>query len=306
MMNILVTGAFKYSDGQISTIKDLGFNVFYLQEEKNELPCSAQSIDAVVGNGIFLYHKIEDFTELKFIQLTSAGFDRIPMEYVKSHGIQIYNARGVYSIPMAEWAISNVLDIYKKTGNFRKKQDCHEWKKQRDLIEINAKKVGILGAGNIGQEVAKRFSAFGAHVVGFDVKSFKHPYFDDLRLISELEQYLPYLDIVVLTLPLLDSTRHLLTYERLQQMKDHSILVNISRGAIIDEKALVQSLFNGKPGYAALDVFEEEPLSIDSPLWNMPNVFVSPHNSFVSDGNSERMFNVILCNLKAFISKIQY
>ena len=299
-MNLLLTGAFNYTIEQIKSIEDLGFNVFFMQYEKEELPCSAETIDAVVGNGLFLYHKIEDFTNLKFIQLTSAGFDRVPMGYVKSHGIKIFNARGVYSIPMSEWAICKVLDIYKKTESFRQNQNNCEWNKQRDLREINGKMVGVLGAGNIGQEVAKRFSAFGAQVMGFDVHQFEHPYFNEIRFISEFDQYLPYLDIVILTLPLLDSTRHLVSFERLQLMKKNSILVNISRGPIIDEHALIKSLMKGKPGYVALDVFEEEPLLTESPLWNMPNVCVSPHNSFVSDGNSDRMFNVIYVNLQNY------
>ena len=114
-MNLLVTGAFKCTDSDIQTLSNMGNDVIFHQMESESLPCEYDWVEGVVCNGLFLYHPIERFPNLKYIQLTSAGFDRVDMNYVKQHYIQIFNARGVYSVPMAEFAIAGVLDLYKQS-----------------------------------------------------------------------------------------------------------------------------------------------------------------------------------------------
>ena len=113
-MELLVTGAFSGAKLHMRDLEEKGHRVHFLQFEKDELPCPPDQIEGVICNGLFLFHAIEKFTRLRLIQLTSAGYDRVPMDYVKANGIQIYNARGVYSIPMAETAVAGVLDLYRK------------------------------------------------------------------------------------------------------------------------------------------------------------------------------------------------
>ena len=108
-MNLLLTGCFKYSEEQMQALRSLGYTIYFMQQEKKDLPLEASEVDATVCNGLFLSHDIAKFARLKFIQLTSAGFDRVPVEKIKERGIELYNARGVYSTPMAEWAIFRVL-----------------------------------------------------------------------------------------------------------------------------------------------------------------------------------------------------
>ena len=120
-MNLLVTGAWQGAKDGIEQLKTLGHQVQFLQFEKDELPCSYEWVEGVICNGLFLSHPIERFTHLKYIQLTSAGFDRVDMQYVKKHNIEIHNARGVYSIPMAEFAIFGVLELYKQGKFFQQK-----------------------------------------------------------------------------------------------------------------------------------------------------------------------------------------
>lgn len=131
--------------------------VVFMQWENGELPCEYEWIEGIVGNGIFLSHSIEKFEKLSYIQLTSAGYDRVPMDYVKEHHIEIYNARGVYSIPMAEFAIGGVLQLYKQARIFSNNQKNHQWIKRRGLLELNEKSVCIIGCGSVGTECAKRF-----------------------------------------------------------------------------------------------------------------------------------------------------
>lgn len=300
-MNLLLTGCFNYSDDQIRVLESLGYTIFFQQQESDIISFPVADIHAVVCNGIFLSHAIEDFRSLRFIQLTSAGFDRVPMDKIEGRDIKICNARGVYSVPMAEWAIFRVLEHYKKGWLFHKEQLSAQWTKYRGLREILGKKVAVLGAGNIGQEVAKRFQAFGAETTGFDIHTNPTMGFDSMALTETLKESVEQFDILILTAPLLPSTRGVISREVLLEMKDNAVLVNIARGGLIDEEALSEVLSERKDLFAALDVFETEPLVADSSLWTLDNIAISPHNSFVGDGNNERMFRVIYDNLKSFI-----
>lgn len=302
-MNLLLTGCFKYTEEQIKKIRSLGYNVFFMQQEKDELPLSVANIDVVVCNGLFLSHDIKAFTSLKLVQLTSAGYDRVPVAYIGKRGIKLYNARGVYSMPMAEWAVFRVLEYYKQGWFFRKEQDAKRWTKHRGLREIAGTKIAIIGAGNVGQEVAKRFHAFGAETTGFDVHVNPTKGFDKMLLTETFGDCVGMFDIVIVTAPLLPSTRGLISRNILKQMKTDAMLVNIARGGLIDEQAMCEVLVERKDLFAALDVFEKEPLQDDSPLWQLSNVALSPHNSFVCDGNNKRMFNVIYQNLKNFMEE---
>lgn len=294
-MNLLVTGA--WSDGKncIAELETMGHNVTFMQYEKDALPCDYEWVEGVICNGLFLSHPIEKFTNLKYIQLTSAGFDRVDMNYVKAHNIEIHNARGVYSIPMAEFAICGVLQLYKQAAFFRENQKQHLWEKHRGLLELAGKNVLIVGCGSVGNECAKRFRAFDCTITGVDLYPREDSLYCVILPLDELDNALKQADIVVLTLPLTEQTRHLIDDSKLSFMKDGATLVNIARGAIIDTDALLNHIdrFTG----AVLDVFEEEPLNENSPLWDKPNIILTPHNSFVGEGNGERLRTIVFLNL---------
>lgn len=301
-MKLLITGAWKSTNTQLNQIEAMGHSIVFMQNEKDELPRSYEEVEGVICNGLFLHHSIEKFTSLRYIQLTSAGFDRVPMDYVQAHGITIHNARGVYSIPMAEFAISGVLQLYKQSGFFYENQKKSVWEKHRGVLELYGKTVCIVGCGNVGTECAKRFQAFGCKVLGVDLYPREDNAYEKIYSLSSLDDALLQSDVVVLTLPLTEETRGMMNEERFNAMKDGSVLVNIARGAVVDEQALLKAVDEKLLG-AVLDVFEGEPLSADNPLWKKANVIVTPHNSFVGDGNGDRMYQVILENLNkdAFI-----
>ncbi len=302
-MNLLLTGCFDYSKHQLQSLEALGYNLHYIQYEKDDLPIDPATIDAIVCNGLFLHHDLAQFSNLGFIQLTSAGYDRVPVNSIDERCIQLHNARGVYSIPMAEWALFRVLEHYKDARGFNKQQESKQWLKHRNLREVDGTKVAIIGAGNVGQEVGKRFQAMGAYTTGFDIHTSETIGFDDMELTEIFPEKVHNFDIIILTAPLLPSTKGMINERILTRMKDNSIIVNIARGGLIDETALINILSARKNIFAALDVFEEEPLNIDSRLWDMENVAISPHNSFVGNGNNERMFKIIFSNLKSFIEQ---
>ena len=287
----------------MNVLRALGYTVYFMQQEQEDLPLLASDVDVTVCNGLFLNHDINDFTHLKFIQLTSAGFDRVPVDLIKARGIELFNARGVYSMPMAEWAIFKVLEHYKQGWFFYQEQIAGRWTKHRGLREIAGIKVAVVGAGNVGQEVAKRFQAFGAETTGFDVHTHETVGFHSMALTETFQESIGEFDVVVITAPLLPSTRGLISREVLKSMKVNAVIINIARGGLVDQQALIEVFLQRPDLYAALDVFEEEPLPFSSPLWKMTNVAISPHNSFVSDGNNKRMFDVIYTNLKNFLKK---
>ncbi len=295
-MNILITGAWNHASKYLDIIEQQGHSVIFMQHEKNELPCSYDWAEGIICNGLFLTHPIEKFKNLKYIQITSAGFDRVPMEYIKEKKIEIHNARGVYSIPMAEFAVYAILQLYKKAAFFYEKQKKHRWEKHRGLLELCGKEVCIVGCGNVGTECAKRFQAFDCRVVGVDLFPREDRYYSDMVRLELLDTILPETDILVLTLPLTEETRHLIDSRRLSLLKNEAILVNIARGAVIDTSALITAL--DRLGGAVLDVLEEEPLDRSSPLWDMENVIITPHNSFVGEGNGRRLDTLIMKTLE--------
>lgn len=301
-MNLLITGAWGSASEYIGKIEKLGHKVSFLQYEKDALPCAYDWVEGVICNGFFLSHPIEKFVHLKYIQLTSAGFDRVPLEYVKDHGIQIHNARGVYSVPMAEFAVAGVLQLYKQMRFFADNQKQHIWKKNRSLLELCGKTVCIVGCGSVGNECAKRFQAFGCRVTGVDLFPGNVSNCDRMYGMDRLDQVLPETDVLILTLPLTEETRHMMAGEQFRLLKDGAVLVNIARGALVDGDALIDAL-GRRLGGAVLDVFEEEPLDTESPLWDMEHVIVTPHNSFVGENNRERLSEVLLNNLSAYIER---
>lgn len=304
-MKLLLTGAFRYSEEQLEKLKTLGFDIVFVHDERIPIQMDVSDIIAVVCNRLFLYSDINKFKNLKFIQLTSAGLDRIPHNYIKEKGISLFNAKGVYSIPMAEWVVLKILEIYKKSKHFYEAQRNNKWEKQRDLLELTNRTASIIGFGKVGSEVAKRLKAFNVNVIGVVRRSINHPLVDEFYYIDELDVVLRKSDIVILTLPLTKETSHLINDKKIASMKDNSILINVSRGGIIDGHALIEAIQRNKFLGVALDVFETEPLHDNSPLWGFDRVIITPHNSFISDQTNKRLFNLMENNLKNFVNKVK-
>ena len=291
-MRLLVTGAWNAAEEQLNMLRQR-HELRVQQQEAAPLVCDPDWVEGVICNGLFLHHPIEQFVNLRYIQLTSAGFDRVPMAYVREKGIEIHNARGVYSAPMAEFAVCGVLQLYKQAAFFRENQTQRLWQKHRGLRELSGKTVCMVGCGSVGTACARRFAAFDCRVIGVDLTEQPRPHFETVFEIGQLEQALAQSDVVILTLPLTEETTDLLDETRLSRIKQGAVLVNLSRGALVKTDALVSALRSGRLSGAVLDVFEEEPLPQSSPLWDLENVLITPHNSFVGEGNGERLWDVI-------------
>ena len=294
-MNILVTAAFQLNSGEREQLEAAGHKVFVHGDERAPVDCP-ERYEAVVCNGLFLYNSIERFTSLRLIQLTSAGLDRVPLDDIRARGIALHNAAGVYSVPMAEFAVCGILQLYKQNRFFTANQAQHKWEKHRGLLELSGKRVCILGCGDVGREIAKRLKAFGCHITGVNRTVRVLPDFDEVLPLDKLAETAAACDILVCCIALTPETRGIVSEEIFGRLHDGVIFVNIARGALADEAALTKWLQSG--GCAVLDVFEEEPLPEGSPLWDMENVLLTPHNSFVGEGNRVRLWGTIKENLK--------
>lgn len=296
-MNLLVTGAWADARAYLSELEARGHRIAFLQQEKDALPCDPAWVEGVICNGLFLHHPLADFSALRYVQLTSAGFDRVDLTELERRGVTVRNARGVYSAPMAEFAVAGVLALCKQLRFFDRCQQARRWEKHRGLLELGRRTVTVLGCGSVGTECAKRFAAFGCRVLGVDLYPRQDAAFAAVYPLERLDSLLPETDVLVLTLPLTAQTRGLMNAERFALLRRGALLVNIARGPVVEEAALLEALRADRLGGAVLDVFETEPLAADSPLWAMERVLLTPHNSFVGEGNGERLSRLILENL---------
>ena len=297
-MRLLLTGAWRAAEAWSPKLQELGHETRFLPREQDPLPCPPDWPEGVVCNGLFLHHPLSDFRSLRLIQLTSAGLDRVDAGQIRQRGIRLYSARGVYSVPMAEFALAGVLSLYKQSRFFASRQRAHLWEKHRGLRELQGRRVTVLGCGSVGTACAERFAALGCRVSGVDLFPREAPCFERILPLERLDSLLPQTELLILTLPLSPETRGLLSAARLALLPPDAILVNISRGAVADEAALTDALRCGRLSGAVLDVFETEPLPADSPLWDMEHVILTPHNSFVGEGNDARLAELILNHLQ--------
>ena len=299
MMKFLVTGSLGADENDIRAIEALGHEVTLHPDER--VPADhPEQYEGMIGNSLLYYTGHEGFTSLRYLQITSAGLDRIPLDWVRERGIKLCNAEGVYSGPMAEWTVMRILELLRRVPQDFRMQLAGEYKRDFKWQELAGKKVFLAGFGAYGREIAKRLRPFGVTLTVFNRSRKEDPNVDEFLPLSELKERLPEADILVLVVGLAAETRHLIDADAFARMKRGALLVNASRGPVVDEAALVTALTDGTLAGAALDVFETEPLPADSPLWKLENVLLSAHNSYLGNNNHRRMMELVLKNLREY------
>ncbi len=238
--------------------------------------------------------------QLKWIQSTSAGVDKlIPLVPT---GVILTNARGVHGPRGGEYGMTAVLMLNSRVPQFVTNQAAARWE-QIHTTPVAGKTLAIFGVGTIGGEVARLAKRFGMRVFGVSRSARRHRWVDKMFSPAQLDKVLPKADFVVATLPLTPETRGLLGRAELDLMPRHAGIVNLGRGRVIDYDALVDKLRKRELSGAVLDVFHEEPLPADSPLWSAPNLIISPHCA-VDDESVyvERCLGILLDNVKRFLA----
>lgn len=302
-MKLLVAKRNGMTDSELERLSALGFELVPGAEDDKAYDGDTSEIEAVICYEFFKYNDIKAFPALRLVHLTSAGYDHMPLDYMRQAGIALYNNRGCYSAPIAEFVLWGVLDLYKAGAFFRKNSQSHIWQQSRSLRELGGKNVTVLGAGSIAAEISKRFRAMGCSVTALCRNPAPSPDFDRVMQVAELDELLPQTDIMVLAAPLNEGTYHIFSAERFEKMKTDSIFVNIARGGLVDTQAFVAAMESGKLSGAVMDVFETEPLPEGSPIWDMENVIVTPHNSFSGENNGHRSFEIIQRDLAEWLQE---
>ena len=237
---------------------------------------------------------------LKWMQWSGAGVDALLFpELVKSE-VRVTNSRGVFDRAMAEYVLGLIIAFVKHFPETWSFQSERRWR-HRLTDTVHGKKVLVVGAGGIGRSIARLCAGAGMRVsgVGRSARSADAD-FGRVHACESLNEALPEADFVVVAAPLTAGTRGLFSAEQFRHMKSTARFINVGRGAIVDESALTAALVDGRIGGAALDVFEEEPLPVESPLWSMPNVIVSPHMSGDFTGYADALAGIFLENYRRY------
>lgn len=247
--------------------------------------------------------------QLRWVHSPAAAVHQLMFPEMVASDVIVTNAREVHGPVVAEHAIAVVLALAKRLPSAIRYQRARSWGQQAmwaedpTICEVNDAKVVLIGLGSIGREFAKRARALGMHVIAVREHPERGPETaDEVVGMDELHRVLPNADFVVLSAPLTPATRNIMDQERLGQMKDSAYLVNVSRGPLIDDEALVNALESDEIAGAALDVFAEEPLSPASRYWDLPNVLITPHTAAVTPNLWERHYRQISLNLRRFMA----
>lgn len=278
-------------------LKTLGLTYdIILESDKITHP---EQYDCVFGANHVKKLGIDKFSNLRWIQSSYAGYNNLPVEEWKSKGIAFTNAKDVFSDPIAEWVVLYILMYYKNAIINYQLQTKHVWERKHNL-ELENMNVCIVGIGSIGQAIRKRLEPFNVHFIGVNTKGTPTDGFNSIYAVKDLETAVMMSDIVIITLPLSEYTQNLFSRSLIFKMKKGSILLNVGRGRIIDEEALIEALESEHLGFCALDVMAIEPIAKESQLWDCKNLLLTPHVSGTGDYTKERLWEIFAYNCHQF------
>jgi phosphoglycerate dehydrogenase-like enzyme len=251
--------------------------------------------------------EVAGLPRLRWVHATSAGAGEVvrtatlPAEALER--VTITTSSGVHAIPLAEFAVLGLLAIAKDLPRFAEDQRARAWPElRRPLRELDGRTLFLVGVGEIGRETARLAKAFGMRTVGIR-RSRKPPpeYVDEVHGPDRLAELAGRADAMVVSLPLTEQTAGMIDRAVIERLPPSCIFVNVGRGGVVDEPALVEALQDGRIAGAVLDVFATEPLPQDSPLWDLPNVLVTPHAVALSARENERIVELFVANLRRYL-----
>jgi phosphoglycerate dehydrogenase-like enzyme len=228
--------------------------------------------------------------QLAAAKLTTAELERVT----------VTTSAGVHATPLGEFVLFGLLAFAKGLPRLLRDKENRQWDHYA-MDELRDRTVLVLGLGGIGREVVRLASGFGMRTIGIKRTPGDVPRLDELHPPERLRELLPRADAVVVTLPRTEATRGLLDREALALLRPHAVFVNVGRGAVVDQDALVEALVEGRLRGAVLDVFAQEPLPAESPLWELPNVLLAPHTAALSVHENERIVELFCENLQRYL-----
>ena len=292
-----------YRLGDRFALRDAGLDWFEVRT-LDELRARVGEFNVLLVSGLWRNELITDAHKLAFVQSISAGTDQFSRDAFRAAGIRLASAQGANERAVAEHAIALILAIARQIPEARDNQAAKKWRGMVGEIarredELGGKTLVIVGLGRIGMRLATLAKAFDMHVIGVRQEPSKGAgAADSVVAEGELLQVLPQADFVALTCPLTSRTEGIIDAAALAAMKPSAHLVNVARGKVVDEAALIQALREGRIAGAALDCVREEPLAAESPLWAMPNVVITPHTAGETRRYEDNVLDLLMENLE--------
>lgn len=241
-----------------------------------------------------------NFKRLKWIQIFQTGIEQVPIKEIEQRNIKLTNVRNIYGSPISEYVMSIILYELREMQRFIQNKRLKRYDRTKLVDEASFKRIGIFGTGALGKEVAKKAQAFDMEVVGFNSDGRSIEYFDQIYTWNKKDEMIQQCDFIVLLLPLLDRTYHFIGEKEFNLMKKNAYVINVGRGPLIHEEALLKALSKNAIKGAALDVFDEEPLPKTSPLWEAEHLLLTPHISGKTKYFFDRSIAIFKENFRAY------
>lgn len=294
---------------------DIDVNIFskfgnvtsYDSTKENETAQRVKNADIVLTNKVVIGKNEIDNSNIKLICITATGMNNVDLEYAKEKNIAVKNVAGYSTSSVVQVGFSMILYFVQKLNYYKKYVDEGNWQKNElfthidePFFELDKKRVGIIGLGEIGRNFAKKAKAFDCEVVYYSTSGKNNS--NEYKSIS-LEELLKTSDIISIHAPLNENTKNLLTYENMKNMKDGAILLNLGRGGIINENDLAK-LIDEKEIYCGIDVVSKEPIEESNPLLKVKNknrLLLTPHIGWASIEARTRLVNMVAKNIEDFI-----
>ena len=309
-MKIVILDGYGANPGDLSWdgLKEVGELTVYDRTKPEDTVSRAADADIVLTNKVILGRReIEQLPQLKYIGVLATCYNIIDTEAAKAHGVVVTNIPAYSTNSVAQMVFAHLLNISNSVQHYTDEARAGVWSRNPDfsyqdtqLMELHRKKIGIVGLGNIGMAVARIAIGFGMEVFAYTSKShFQLP--PEIHKM-ELDELFRECDIVTLHCPLTPTTNNLVNAERLKTMKPTAILINTSRGPVVNEQDLTDALNNGTIYAAGVDVLSEEPAKADNPLLTARNCFITPHIAWATKDARIRLMQIAVDNLQAFLN----
>jgi phosphoglycerate dehydrogenase-like enzyme len=272
--------------------------------QREQAPAALAKADALLTFGQMMKNLklgLEGADTLKWVQALGTGLDGITDQPALKPSVTVTSLHGVHGAPVSEAAMAGMLALSRDIPRFARNQDTKTWGRWPAKL-LHEKTVGILGIGVIAEALAPKCKAFGMRVAGITSAKRKVAGFDSMHGIDELPAVLPQLDYLVLLTPYSPATHHMIDAKVFAAMKPTTYLINVARGGVVDEDAMVAALRDKKIAGAALDVFENEPLPPDHPLWSMQNVIITTHQGGFCDTYVDLAMPILERNMRCFLN----
>ena len=309
-MNIIILDGYALNPGDLSydCLRQFGELTIYDRTAPEEVIERAKDADALLINKVVLGEKeLAQLPRLRYIGVQATGYNVVDVEAARRHGITVTNIPAYSTDSVAQMVMAHLLNITQRVGYYARQCGEGRWSSNPDfcywdtpLIELAGKQMGIVGFGRTGSAVARLALAFGMKVATYTSKPQEELPEGIIKM--SLEELFGTSDIVSLHCPLTPTTHHLVNAERLALMKSTAILINTSRGPVVDERALAEALNSGTLYAAGIDVLCEEPPRKGSPLLSARNCFVTPHIAWATIEARTRLLKICENNLRAFIN----